>query len=233
MTKAQVAKAQVTMAKAQGATAWTAIAVLMAAGVMMANDAAAASHERNVNQRQSFQRERVATGVRQGDLTRREAGRLNAESRQIARKEQAYRSDGHFSRSERRDIQQDLNRHSRHINQQRHDGDRRHYGQAQGRHSGYAYGGGYGGGHAYGRSNGIDRMQYQQKQQIRQGIRNGDITRHEAQRLYAEQRQIAALERRYRADGVLTSAERRDLYGAMRDASRHIYNQSHDAQRRY
>lgn len=229
MTKAQTARTQVMVEKSQGAAAWTAIAVLMAAGVMMANDAAAASHERNVNQRQSFQRDRVATGVRQGDLTRREAGRLNTEARQIARKEQAYRSDGHFSRSERRDIQQDLNRHSRHINQQRHDGDRRHYGQAQGRHSGYAYGGG----HAYGRSNGVDRMQYQQNQQIRQGIRNGSITQHEAQRLYAEQRQIAALERRYRADGVLTSAERRDLYGEMRDASRHIYNQSHDAQRRY
>jgi uncharacterized membrane protein YebE (DUF533 family) len=220
-------------AKGQGGAAWTVLAVLMAAGVIMANDAAAASHERSVNQRQSFQRERVATGVRQGDLTRREAGRLNAESRQIARKEQAFRSDGHFSHSERREIHQGLNRHSRHINQQRHDGDRRHYGQSQGRHAGYAYGGGYGGGHAYGRRDGIDRMQYQQGRQIQQGIRNGSITQHEARRLYAEQRQIAALERRYRADGVLTGAERRDLYGKMREASRHIYNQSHDAQRRY
>ena len=64
-------------------------------------------------------------------------------------------------------------------------------------------------------------------------MRNGSLTRPEAQRLYAEQHAIAAQERAYRADGVLTGDERRDLYAELRDANRHIYNQSHDDDRRF
>jgi uncharacterized membrane protein len=39
-------------------------------------------------------------------------------------------------------------------------------------------------------------------------------------------------ERAYLADGRLSRGERRDLYGDLRDANRHIYNQTHDAQTR-
>ncbi len=80
---------------------------------------------------------------------------------------------------------------------------------------------------------GIDRLQHRQQVQIRQGVRNGSLTRHETRRLVGEQRRIAALERRYRADGVLTRAERRNLRGELQHANRHIYNQTHDNDRRY
>lgn len=79
----------------------------------------------------------------------------------------------------------------------------------------------------------IDHLQHRQQADIRQGLRNGSLTPQEARRLQAEQRSIAARERAYRADGVLTVAERRDLYGALHRAERRIYNQMHDAERRY
>ena len=52
-------------------------------------------------------------------------------------------------------------------------------------------------------------------------------------RLMAEQRMIQRQERAYLADGRLSRWERRDLYGDLRDANRHIYNQTHDAQTRH
>ena len=205
------------------------LAVLMAAGLSVAVDAQAQARERGVNERQSSQRDRVASGARSGEVTRPESHRLQREARGIERKEQAFRADGHFSRGERREVHRDLDRHGRHINQVRNDHDR------PGWHGGRDWGHGRGSdrGHGFRESSGIDRLQHQQQQQIRQGARNGSLTRHEVQRLYAEQRAIAAQERAYRADGVLTGDERRDLYAELRDANRHIVNQSHDDDRRF
>lgn len=200
-----------------------AMAVLLATGMSVAVDAQA--RERGINDRQAHQRERVAAGIRSGEVTRPEARQLHREANRIERKEQAFRSDGHFSRGERREVQHDLNRHSRNIRQARNDHDRRGWqgGRDWGHQRGFRNGQG---------GRGIDRTQHQQQSQIRQGMRDGSITRPEARRLYGEQRQIAALERSYRADGMLTRDERRNLQGELRDADRHIYNQSHDNDRR-
>lgn len=217
---------------------FSALAILMATGLSVAVDAQA--RERSVNERQSQQRERVATGVRSGEVTRPESRQLQREARGIERKEQAFRADGQFSRGERREVHRDLNQHGRNINQARNDHDRRDWGHGRGvgRDTGGSYGGrdwGHGRGVQYGRASGggIDRLQQGQQAQIRQGVRNGSLTQQEARRLYGEQREIASLERSYRADGVLTRDERRDLRGELQDANRHIYNQSNDDDRRY
>jgi hypothetical protein len=75
-------------------------------------------------------------------------------------------------------------------------------------------------------------MQAQQHHRIVQGRRSGELTGHEARRLMSEQRTIRREERAYLADGRLSRSERQDLYGDLRDASQHIYNQTHDAQTR-
>jgi hypothetical protein len=75
-------------------------------------------------------------------------------------------------------------------------------------------------------------MQAQQHRRIVQGVRSGELTQREARRLQGEQRMIRRQERAYLADGHLSRSERRDLYGDLRDANRHIYNQTHDAQTR-
>ena len=40
-------------------------------------------------------------------------------------------------------------------------------------------------------------------------------------------------ERAFRSDGVLSQRERREMHRDLNDASRHIYNQTHDAQERF
>ncbi|PLY13001.1 MAG: hypothetical protein C0631_15040 [Sedimenticola sp.] len=61
----------------------------------------------------------------------------------------------------------------------------------------------------YGR--GIERMADQQHQQIRQGVKRGDLTKSEARALKNQQRRIASLKREFREDGWLSKKERRIL----------------------
>ncbi len=82
------------------------------------------------------------------------------------------------------------------------------------------------------RERGVNERQHNQHQRIVQGVRSGELTRHEAGRLMAGQREIRAEERQYRSDGVLTREERADLYQDLYAAGRHIYNETHDAQTR-
>lgn len=63
----------------------------------------------NINQRQDRIERRIDRGVRQGDLTRREAIRLHEDFRQIARLEARYRVNG-LSNWERADLDRRFDR---------------------------------------------------------------------------------------------------------------------------
>jgi hypothetical protein len=82
------------------------------------------------------------------------------------------------------------------------------------------------------RDPGVNARQHNQQGRIVQGARSGELTRRETGRLVGEQRDIRQLEREYKSDGTLTRDERRDLHQEQNQASRHIYNQKHDAQDR-
>jgi hypothetical protein len=82
-------------------------------------------NQSNINQREAFQRNRIAQGVRSGELTRGEARSLQSEQRRIENIERDYRSDGRFTREERADIERRLDRSGRHIYQETHDSDQR------------------------------------------------------------------------------------------------------------
>lgn len=77
-------------------------------------------------ERMHRQRDRIEQGVRNGDLTRREAERLTQEQREIWRQRQrlADRGDG-LSRRDRAILQDRLNRQSERIREQRRDDDTR------------------------------------------------------------------------------------------------------------
>lgn len=78
----------------------------------------------------------------------------------------------------------------------------------------------------------IDARQAAQAARIQQGIRSGEINRFEAMRLRAEQARIAQLERRAEADGRVDRREAAVIRNAQNQASRHIYQESHDSQKR-
>jgi len=77
---------------------------------------------RTINGREREQQQRIRAGVRNGELTRREARRLESEEARI-RVDEAYarRSGGQFTPRERARIQRELNHSSRDIYRQKHD----------------------------------------------------------------------------------------------------------------
>ena len=77
--------------------------------------------EAGINDRQDRQQARINQGVISGELTPREAMRLQRQQKRIDRKERRYRSDGKLTKRERIDLQTDLNKTSKRISKQKHD----------------------------------------------------------------------------------------------------------------
>lgn len=79
---------------------------------------------------------------------------------------------------------------------------------------------------------GINRRERCDRERIQQGVRSGELTRREAERLRAEQFRIRAYEARARSDGSLSRRERYRLDEMLDRANRDIYRQKHDNQDR-
>ena len=79
----------------------------------------------------------------------------------------------------------------------------------------------------------IDRTQADQVQQIDQLRRSGQLTRREHAVLMAEQARIAALEQDAQRDGYINGREYRTIREAQRQASDHIYQESHNGRVNY
>ena len=82
------------------------------------------------------------------------------------------------------------------------------------------------------RDPGVNARQHNQQARIRQGVRSGELTGHEARKLEREERGIRREERQYKSDGQLTRAERKDLHQDLNHVSRDIHAQKHDGQER-
>ncbi|MFZ1342024.1 hypothetical protein [Thiothrix eikelboomii] len=80
--------------------------------------------------------------------------------------------------------------------------------------------------------NRVDQLQAEQASRIHAGRQDGDLTRSEADMLWAQQERIAGMERRMRQDGCLTANERNDLIARLEQASRNIWRERHDNERR-
>jgi hypothetical protein len=74
-----------------------------------------------VDGREREQRARIRRGRSMGDLTHKEAARLNTQQRHIHRTEQRAKADGRVTRGERRKLNHEQNRASRNIRRQKHD----------------------------------------------------------------------------------------------------------------
>lgn len=83
-----------------------------------------------------------------------------------------------------------------------------------------------------GRQSQIDRRESYQERRIQQGVRSGEITRSEARQLEAEQARIRQMERNAARDGHISRSEAAQIRATQNAASRHIYQESHDSQRR-
>lgn len=95
--------------------------LLAALFVLGASDVSMAGG-RGINARQHREQHRIVRGIRNGELTRPEARRLEAGLWGIRRAERRAGSDGYLSPGERARLHHRLNRESRAIYRQTHDG---------------------------------------------------------------------------------------------------------------
>ena len=183
-------------------------------GASMAAHADGRVRDPGVNARQQHQRGRIQQGVRSGELTRRETGRLVEEQRDIRQLERAYKSDGTLTTAERRDLHHEQNQASRDIHAQKHDARDRSATPAPTRDPG------------------VNQRQANQTGRIAQGVKSGELTHGEAQDLRTERHDIRELEQGYKSDGVLTHDERTDLHQQLNQQSQEIYEEKHDEEKR-
>ncbi len=97
--------------------------MLLAVGavVLMAGTAFAQAETPGIDQRQTNQEQRIDKGIESGQLTEREANRLNKQQEHINKMEDKAKSDGVVTNKERAKINAAQNRASRHIAKEKHD----------------------------------------------------------------------------------------------------------------
>jgi uncharacterized membrane protein YebE (DUF533 family) len=78
----------------------------------------------------------------------------------------------------------------------------------------------------------VKHKQEQQQKKIGQGIKNGELTPAEAEKLERQQRKIQHDKRMAKADGVVTPKERAKIHHEQKRAGKHIAKEKHDPQHR-
>lgn len=193
---------------------------LIAASVLaLSAGAAAAQTWAPVNSRMADIEDRIATGLRSGELTRAEAASIRADYRALVDLESRYRVNG-LSSWERTDLDRRLDNLSMRVRFERNDMQDR----------------GWYGGRGWNDDNGrwvsIDRRKMQLDRRIDQGLRSGQLTASEAARLRADFNAIARVEARYRVNG-LSSWEMADLDRRFDNIAKAIRWERTDGQRQY
>jgi hypothetical protein len=172
-------------------TAASLLVLTLFAGIGIAPAMAQGAHTPAIDRAQQDIGARIQQGLRSGMISPSEAQDLFRRQRDIQIRESRIKSDGVATPRERQMLRQDLDdlnaeverkiAHSR--------------GDAQGAD----------------RTPGIDDSQAEIRDRIEQGVRSGRISRFEARRLEERERNIARNEARFKADGVVTQQERRQL----------------------
>lgn len=94
-------------------------AVVIAASLVAGSASAGVIHQRFVNQQ-----ERIANGIATGQLSAREATRIERQEAALGTEVHYFRADGNFSPRERAIVTSQQNRLSREIYREKHDRDR-------------------------------------------------------------------------------------------------------------
>jgi hypothetical protein len=104
------------------ATAFLASALVIAPAALIAQTPTPGAHDYNIGQRKVDQQDRIANGVRSGQLTAGETGRLEHQEAGINREERGMRAqdDGHLTGQDRRTLHAQQNQESRRIYRDKH-----------------------------------------------------------------------------------------------------------------
>lgn len=98
----------------------TGIAALMIAALPAAAFAQATPSTPNIDKRQAEQQKRIDQGVKSGQLTDREAARLNKGQAKVRRMEDKAKADGVVTAQERKRIEHEQNKQGKRIAREKH-----------------------------------------------------------------------------------------------------------------
>jgi hypothetical protein len=102
-----------------------ALALASLASVSAHAQAAGPAATPGIDQRQANQEKRIDQGIASGELTRREAHRMNRQQNRVDRAEDRAKADGTVTKAERAKLHTMQDRTSRHIYRQKHDAQQR------------------------------------------------------------------------------------------------------------
>ena len=164
----------------------------------------------SVAQRKENQQDRIANGVKSGQLTAGETTNLESKEAAINGETRADRAanGGKLTAAEKQQINGQQNQLSKQIYQDKHNANTAHYG-----------------------NNPVGQRRENQQDRIAQGIKSGQLTAGETAKLENQQRginqQVAA--DRSANGGKLTGAEKQQINKEQNGASKNIYNKKHNA----
>jgi hypothetical protein len=176
------------------------LASALFAGLGMAPAMAQNTSTPQVDRAQQAISARIQQGLNSGHITPSEAQVLYRRDRDIAAKEAYFKSNGQATPQERQQLRTDLANQSADVERM----------MANNVYNGPRNVG----------TPGLDNQEYRISQRIDEGVRSGRISQREARRLHSRERVIAQHEASFKADGVVTPQERRQLrseLNALRD----------------
>jgi len=163
-----------------------------------------------IAQRKENQQDRIANGVKSGQLTAGETANLETKEAAINGETRADRAanGGKLTSAEKQQVNQQQNQLSKQIYQDKHNAATQHYG-----------------------NNEVDQRRENQQDRIAQGIKSGQLTAGETAKLENQQKGI---NQQVRADrqangGKLTQGEKQQVNKEQNAASKNIYNKKHNA----
>jgi hypothetical protein len=184
-------------------------AVLLAALALPAFAQSTATQvQRDINQQQ-----RIENGLKSGQLTTREAAKLEREEARIDRAQSRALKDGVLSDAEKNRIERMQNHASRDIAHESHDAQTGKPDSA-----------------SSSRMQADVQRNINQEQRIAAGVRNGSLTNREAGRLEGGQAHVDRQEARAGRDGHVGAGEQRGIQRSDNRQSNRIRHQKHDRQ---
>jgi hypothetical protein len=164
----------------------------------------------SIAQRKENQQDRIANGVKSGQLTPGETANLEKKEAAINKETSADRAanGGKLTPAEKAQVNQQQNKLSKQIYNDKHNANTAHYG-----------------------NNKVGQRRENQQDRIAQGIKSGQLTPGETAKLEKQQRGInkqVAGDRKANG-GSLTASEKKQINKEQKQASRNIYRKKHNA----
>jgi hypothetical protein len=195
---------------------WTivpAVALLLSTAAVAQQPAPSGStpaSDPTVAQRKENQQDRIANGVKSGQLTAGETANLETKEAAINGETRADRAanGGKLTAAEKQQVNSQQNQLSKQIYQDKHNANTAHYG-----------------------NNAVGQRRENQQDRIAQGIKSGQLTAGETAKLENQQKGINQQVKADRAanGGKLTAAEKQQVNKEQNGASKNIYNKKHNA----